>query len=72
MRRFKFGADKEDVAASESGGKSRSLERDDGPIVLPTVAVNGVYGVVGGAAGICGEVIFGDEMIVGGDGDGNE
>ena len=35
------------------------------------LSANGVYGVVGGAAGICGEVIFGEEVIVGGD-DGNE
>jgi len=59
------------VAASDNGGKNRSLEYEDGPLVAPTAAANGVYGVVGGAAGICGDVIFGDEMIVGGD-DGNE
>lgn len=37
VRRFKLGADKEDVAASDNGGNSRSLECDDG-----TAAANGV------------------------------
>eukprot|EP00985_Skeletonema_marinoi_P030669 scaffold33257_cov80-Skeletonema_marinoi.AAC.1 len=73
-RRFKFGADSEDVVASENVGtvgKNLSLPLlscDDFPAVVSAVA-NGVYGVVGGAAGICGEVIFGEEMIVGGDDD---
>eukprot|EP00985_Skeletonema_marinoi_P023527 scaffold15741_cov168-Skeletonema_marinoi.AAC.1 len=73
-RRFKFGAESEDVVASENVGtvgkyiSLPSLLCDDGPAVVSAVA-NGVYGVVGGAAGICGEVIFGEEMIVGGDDD---
>ena len=80
-RRFKFGADSEDVVASENVGtvgKNISflplLLCDDGPAVVLSAVANGVYGVVGGAAGICGEVIFGEEMIVGGDDDedGNE
>lgn len=29
--------------------------------------IDGVWGVVGGAAGICGDVKFGEAMIVGGD-----
>jgi len=74
-RRFKFGADSEDVVASENVGtvgKNLSLpllSRDDCPAVVVSAVANGVYGVVGGAAGICGEVIFGEEMIVGGDDD---
>jgi len=74
-RRFKFGAESEDVVASENVGtvgKNISLPSllcDDGPAVVVTAVANGVYGVVGGAAGICGEVIFGEEMIVGGDDD---
>jgi len=74
-RRFKFGADSEDVVASENVGtvgKNISLLLllfDDGPAVVVSAVANGVYGVVGGAAGICGEVIFGEETIVGGDDD---
>lgn len=74
-RRFKFGADSEDVVASENVGtvgKNISLPLlscDVGPAVVVSAVANGVYGVVGGAAGICGEVIFGEEMIVGGDDD---
>ena len=74
-RRFKFGADSENVVASENVGtvgKNISLPLllcDDGPAVVLSAVANGVYGVVGGAAGICGEVIFGEEMIVGGDDD---
>lgn len=51
----------------DKGGDLSENASGTGGMPRPTATNGGVYGVVGGAAGICGDVTFGEELIVGGE-----
>ena len=46
-----------------------TVRKEEEAVKLSAVGngIDGVYGVVGGAAGICGDVKLGEAIIVGGD-----